>query len=111
MSNITVERVLEVHHWNDTLFSFKCTREDGLRFINGQFVMIGLEVEGRPLLRAYSIVSANYDDHLEFLSIKVPDGPLTSRLQGIKCGFKRTSCPDQLSIAMKELLDLEKGNI
>lgn len=86
MSNITVERVLEVHHWNDTLFSFKCTREDGLRFINGQFVMIGLEVEGRPLLRAYSIVSANYDDHLEFLSIKVPDGPLTSRLQNIKVG-------------------------
>ena len=86
MSNITVERVLEVHHWNDTLFSFKCTREDGLRFINGQFVMIGLEVDGRPLLRAYSIVSANYDDHLEFLSIKVPDGPLTSRLMHLKVG-------------------------
>ena len=86
MSNITVERVLEVHHWNDTLFSFKCTREDGLRFINGQFVMIGLEVEGRPLLRAYSIVSANYEPYLEFLSIKVPDGPLTSRLQNIKVG-------------------------
>lgn len=86
MSNITVERVLEVHHWNDTLFSFKCTRQEGLRFINGQFVMIGLEVNGKPLMRAYSIVSANYDDHLEFLSIKVQDGPLTSRLQHLKVG-------------------------
>ena len=86
MSNITVERVLEVHHWNDTLFSFKCTREDGLRFINGQFVMIGLEVNGRPLLRAYSIASANYEEELEFFSIKVPNGPLTSHLQNLKVG-------------------------
>lgn len=86
MSNITVERVLEVHHWNDTLFSFRCTRQDSLRFINGQFVMIGLEVNGKALMRAYSIVSANYDDHLEFFSIKVPDGPLTSRLQHLKVG-------------------------
>jgi ferredoxin--NADP+ reductase len=82
----TVEKVLEVHHWNDTLFSFKCTRQPGLRFINGQFVMIGLMVDGKPLMRAYSIVSANYEDHLEFFSIKVQDGPLTSRLQHLKVG-------------------------
>lgn len=86
MSNLNVEQVLSVHHWNDTLFSFKTTRDPGLRFENGQFVMIGLEVEGRPLMRAYSIASPNYQDHLEFFSIKVPNGPLTSRLQHLKAG-------------------------
>jgi len=86
MSNLSTERVLSVHHWNDSLFSFKTTRDEGLRFENGQFVMIGLEVEGRPLMRAYSIASPNYEDHLEFFSIKVPDGPLTSRLQHLKEG-------------------------
>ena len=86
MSNLNDEQVLSVHHWNDSLFSFRTTRSPGLRFENGQFVMLGLEVEGRPLLRAYSIVSPNYEDHLEFLSIKVPNGPLTSRLQHIKEG-------------------------
>lgn len=80
------ESVLRVHHWTDTLFSFVTTRDPGFRFANGQFTMIGLEVEGRPLLRAYSMVSANYEDHLEFLSIKVPGGPLTSRLQHLKEG-------------------------
>jgi ferredoxin--NADP+ reductase len=68
------------------LFSFKTSRQDGLRFENGQFVMIGLEVDGRPLARAYSVASPNYDEHREFLSIKVQDGPLTSRLQHIKVG-------------------------
>lgn len=86
MSNLNVERVLSVHHWNDTLFSFKTTRNPGLRFENGQFVMIGLEVDGKPLMRAYSIASPNYEEHLEFFSIKVPDGPLTSRLQHLKEG-------------------------
>ena len=85
-SKYSTEKVLSVHHWNDTLFSFKTTRQDGLRFENGQFVMIGLEVDGRPLARAYSVASPNYDEHLEFLSIKVQDGPLTSRLQHIKIG-------------------------
>lgn len=85
-SHFNHERVLDVHHWNDSLFSFKTTRDPSLRFRNGHFVMIGLEVEGRPLLRAFSVVSANYDEHLEFYSIKVPDGPLTSRLQHIKPG-------------------------
>jgi ferredoxin--NADP+ reductase len=86
MSNLIQERVLSVHHWNDTLFSFTTTRDPSLRFRNGHFVMLGLEVDGRPLLRAFSLVSANYDEHLEFYSIKVPDGPLTSRLQHIKPG-------------------------
>jgi len=86
MTTVATERVLSVHHWNNTLFSFKTTRDPGLRFINGQFVMIGLEVNGRPLLRAYSMVSANYEDHLEFFSIKVQNGPLTSRLQHLRVG-------------------------
>jgi ferredoxin--NADP+ reductase len=86
MSKYLKETVLSVHHWNDTLFSFKTTRRPGLRFRNGHFLMIGLEVEGKPLMRAYSVVSPNYEEHLEFLSIKVPDGPLTSRLQNIKVG-------------------------
>ena len=86
MAAISTERVTSVHHWNDTLFSFRTTRDPGLRFENGHFVMMGLEVDGRPLLRAYSIASANHDEYLEFFSIKVADGPLTSRLQNIQVG-------------------------
>jgi ferredoxin--NADP+ reductase len=86
MSAFNEEQVLSVHHWTDRLFSFTTTRDPSLRFSNGHFTMIGLKVNGKPLLRAYSIVSANYEDHLEFLSIKVPDGPLTSRLQHIQVG-------------------------
>jgi ferredoxin--NADP+ reductase len=85
-SNLHQETVLEVRHWNDSLFSFKTTRDAGFRFKNGHFVMLGLEIEGKPLLRAYSVASANYEEHLEFYSIKVPDGPLTSRLQHLKPG-------------------------
>ena len=86
MATLGTETVLDVRHWNDSLFSFRTTRADQLRFENGHFVMIGMEVEGRPLLRAYSIVSPNHAEHLEFFSIKVPDGKLTSRLQHIKEG-------------------------
>ena len=86
MSTISREEVTEVHHWTDSLFSFKTTRNSGFRFRNGQFAMIGLEVAGRPLLRAYSMASANHEEHLEFFSIKVPDGPLTSRLQHLQVG-------------------------
>lgn len=86
MSAFHEERVLSVHHWTDRLFSFTTTRDPALRFSNGHFTMIGLRVNGKPLLRAYSIVSANYEEHLEFLSIKVADGPLTSRLQHIQVG-------------------------
>ncbi len=86
MSNLQQEHVISVHHWNDTLFSFRTTRSPGLRFENGQFVMIGLEVDGKPLTRAYSIASPNYEEHLEFFSIKVANGPLTSRLQHLRVG-------------------------
>jgi len=86
LAAIGSERVLKVHHWTDTQFTFTTTRDSGLRFENGQFVMVGLHVDDRPLLRAYSIASANHEEHLEFLSIKVPDGPLTSRLQHIRKG-------------------------
>ncbi|UOD49922.1 ferredoxin--NADP reductase [Orrella daihaiensis] len=86
MSAFCEERVLSVHHWTDRLFSFTTTRDASLRFSNGHFTMIGLKVNDKPLLRAYSIASANYEEHLEFFSIKVPDGPLTSRLQHIKSG-------------------------
>ncbi len=86
MAANSIETVTSVTHWNNTLFSFTTTRESSFRFRNGHFVMIGLEVEGKPLMRAYSVVSPNYEEHLEFLSIKVPDGPLTSRLQHIQTG-------------------------
>jgi ferredoxin--NADP+ reductase len=77
---------LNVRHWTDTQFTLTTTRPAGLRFENGQFVMVGVELDERPLLRAYSIASANHEDHLHFLSIKVPGGPLTSRLQHIREG-------------------------
>ena len=88
MAAFNQETVTHVHHWNDTLFSFKTTRDPALRFASGHFVMIGLEVNGKPLMRAYSVASAHYEEHLEFLSIKVQDGPLTSRLQHLKVGDK-----------------------
>jgi ferredoxin/flavodoxin---NADP+ reductase len=86
MTHLNQERVLAVHHWTDTLFSFAATRDPSFRFVSGQFTMMGLEVGGRPLLRAYSMASANHEDSLEFFSIKVEDGPLTSRLQHLKEG-------------------------
>ncbi len=84
MKNLRTETVTHVTHWTDTLFSFRTTRNPGFRFKNGHFVMIGLDVDGKPLMRAYSVASANYEEELEFFSIKVPDGPLTSRLQHIQ---------------------------
>jgi len=86
MSNLQKQRVLEVRHWTDTLFSFKATRDPSFRFQNGQFTMMGLEIDGRPLLRAYSLVSANHEETMEFFSIKVANGPLTSHLQHLKVG-------------------------
>jgi ferredoxin/flavodoxin---NADP+ reductase len=86
MSAFGEQHVLSVHHWTDTLFTFTVTRDPALRFKNGHFTMIGLRVNDKPLLRAYSIVSPSYEEHLEFLSIKVADGPLTSRLQHLKVG-------------------------
>jgi ferredoxin/flavodoxin---NADP+ reductase len=86
MSNFNTESVVSVHHWTDNLFSFRTTRNPSFRFRSGQFIMLGLEAEGRPLMRAYSLASAHYEDELEFFSIKVPDGPLTSRLQHLAEG-------------------------
>jgi ferredoxin--NADP+ reductase len=86
MAAFDTQHVLSVHHWNDTLFSFTTTRGASLRFESGQFVMIGIEVDRRPLMRAYSIASPHYAEHLEFFSIKVPDGALTSRLQHLRVG-------------------------
>ncbi|MBA4761662.1 ferredoxin--NADP reductase [Sphingomonas sp.] len=91
---LTVETVLSVRHWNEHLFSFTITRPQSFRFRSGEFVMLGLPGEGRPLLRAYSIASPAWAEELEFLSIKVPDGPLTSKLQLIQPG-------DQLFLGRK----------
>ncbi len=86
MAAIGTEQILSVKHWNDTLFSFRTTRDPALRFRNGQFVMIGLKVNDKPLMRAYSIASANHEEHMEFFSIKVQNGPLTSLLQNVQPG-------------------------
>jgi ferredoxin--NADP+ reductase len=104
MAAFDSERVLLVEHWTDRLFSFRTTRSPTLRFENGQFTMIGLEVDGRPLLRAYSFASANYEEYLEFYSIKVPDGPLTSRLQHIREG-------DSILVGHKPTGTLIQGNL
>ena len=86
MASYEAETVTSVHHWNDKLFSLRTTRDRGFRFRNGEFVMLGLRDENKPIVRAYSIASANYEDELEFFSIKVPDGKLTSRLQHVQPG-------------------------
>jgi len=86
MANLLQERVLDVHHWSEGLFSFRTTRDPGFRFDSGQFAMVGLSIQGKPLLRAYSFASASWEEELEFFSIKVPDGPLTSRLQHLAPG-------------------------
>lgn len=104
MSALSHETVLSVRHWNDTLFSFTTTRSRTLRFKNGHFLMVGLEVEGRPLLRAYSVASPNYEEHLEFYSIKVQNGPLTSRLQHLKVG-------DQVLVGNKPVGTLVVSNV
>ncbi len=104
LSGYLRERVLETRHYTDKLFSFKTTRSPGFRFQSGQFTMIGLEVNGRPLVRAYSMASAVYDEYLEFFSIKVPDGPLTSRLQHIKVG-------DELLVGTKPTGTLLTANL
>lgn len=86
MAAVSTEKVLDIHHWSDKLFSFTCTRPSTLRFENGHFVMIGLPVDGKPVLRAYSIASPNWEEHLEFLSIKVDDGKLTKHLKALQPG-------------------------
>lgn len=86
MATMYTETVQTVRHWTDRLFSFTATRNPGFRFISGQFTMIGLQINGRPLLRAYSMCNANHEEQLEFFSIKVANGPLTSILQKLQPG-------------------------
>jgi ferredoxin--NADP+ reductase len=88
MASVRSERVLSVNHWSDTLFSFTTTRDASFRFESGHFVMLGISLGGKPLMRAYSIASPHYNDKLEFLSIKVPGGTLTSHLQHIEPGHE-----------------------
>jgi ferredoxin--NADP+ reductase len=95
-SALTVERISRVHHWNEHLFSFAMTRPASFRFRSGEFVMLGLPGANRPLLRAYSIASPAYAEELEFLSIKVPEGPLTSQLQNVR-QIGRASCRERVS--------------
>lgn len=104
MSKMITETVTSVHHWNEKLFSFTTTRHQGLRFKNGFFTMIGIMIDGKPLMRAYSIASANYEEEMEFFSIKVPDGPLTSHLQKIQVG-------DELLIGTKPVGTLITDNL
>ncbi|WP_315744403.1 MULTISPECIES: ferredoxin--NADP reductase [unclassified Bradyrhizobium] len=104
MNAFQKETVLSVKHWTESLFSFTATRNPGFRFQNGQFAMIGLEVDGKPLMRAYSMASANHEEALEFFSIKVPDGPLTSRLQEIREG-------DIILVGRKATGTLVTGNL
>src|SRR5690606_591377 len=103
-SNFNRETVTDIHHWTDTLFSFRTTRDPGFRFQSGQFIMMGLEIDGKPLTRAYSIASSLYEDGLEFFSIKVPDGPLTSKLQHLKKG-------DQVILSKKPVGTLLYDNL
>jgi ferredoxin--NADP+ reductase len=84
--SVTLVDVVAVKHWTDRLFSFRVSRPDSFRFRSGEFVMLGLMVDGKPLLRAYSVASPAWDHELDFFSIKVKDGPLTSRLQTIQPG-------------------------
>ncbi len=84
--SVTAETLLAVRHWTPELFSFRLSRPASFRFRSGEFVMLGLPADGKPLLRAYSLASPAWDDGLDFYSIKVPDGPLTSRLQHLREG-------------------------
>ncbi len=104
MSNLHPEVVVDIRHWTDGLFSFRTTRDASFRFQSGQFTMMGLEVDGRPLTCAYSIASSCYDEELEFFSVKVPEGPLTSRLQHLRKG-------DQILVGRKTVGTLLHHNL
>ena len=99
------QTVTSVEHWSDRLFSFRITRPQSLRFRSGEFVMIGLlKDDGKPLLRAYSIASPNWDEELEFYSIKVQNGPLTSRLQHIQVGDEIILSPKPVGTLVHDAL-------
>lgn len=97
-------KVSNIRHWTDRTFSFNCERPQGFRFRSGEFAMIGLMVEGKPLLRAYSIASPSWDDQLEFYSIKVDDGPLTSRLQHLRDGDEIVMRPKPVGTLVHDAL-------
>ena len=97
-------KVRDIAHWTDRTFSFRCERPASLRFRSGEFVMIGLMVEGKPLLRAYSICSPAWDEELEFYSIKVQDGPLTSRLQHLAEGDEIVMRPKPVGTLVHDAL-------
>ena len=97
-------KVSNIRHWTDRTFSFNCERPQGFRFRSGEFVMIGLMVEGKPLVRAYSIASPSWDDELEFYSIKVQDGPLTSRLQHLEAGDEIVMRPKPVGTLVHDAL-------
>lgn len=101
---IIKEKILNVEHYTDRLFRIETTRDPSIRFRDGEFLMIGIEVDGKPLMRAYSVASPSHQDTLEFFSIKVPDGPLTSRLQHVKVG-------DELLINTKAVGTLVLDNL
>lgn len=96
--------VVSLRHWTDKTFSFSCTRPQGFRFRSGEFAMIGLMVDGKPLVRAYSIASPNWHDELEFYSIKVEDGPLTSRLQHMEIGDQIVMRPKPVGTLVHDAL-------
>jgi ferredoxin--NADP+ reductase len=97
-------KVRNIRHWTDRTFSFNCDRPAGFRFRSGEFVMIGLMVGGKPLVRAYSICSPSWDDELEFYSIKVADGPLTSRLQHLDEGDEIVMRPKPVGTLVHDAL-------
>ena len=104
LRGMTLLRVRNIRHWTDRTFSFQCDRPASFRFRSGEFVMIGLIVEGKPLLRAYSIASPSWDEELEFYSIKVEDGPLTSRLQHLKEGDEIVMRPKPVGTLVHDAL-------
>jgi ferredoxin--NADP+ reductase len=104
MSGFIEARVTSIRHWNDTLFSFRTSRDAAFRFKNGHFIMMGLPQEGKPLMRAYSIASANHENELEFFSIKVPDGALTSQLKNVVVGDKILLSKKPTGILLQENL-------
>ncbi len=97
-------KVRDIRHWTDRTFSFHCDRPDSFRFRSGEFAMIGLIVEGRPLVRAYSIASPSWEEELEFYSIKVEDGPLTSRLQHLREGDEIVMRPKPVGTLVHDAL-------
>jgi ferredoxin/flavodoxin---NADP+ reductase len=104
LRGVVLLKVRNIRHWTDKTFSFNCERPPSFRFRSGEFAMIGLIVDGKPLLRAYSICSPSWDEDLEFYSIKVPEGPLTSRLQHLKEGDEIVMRPKPVGTLVHDAL-------